>query len=139
MNIKQTNRSVSGTSFHGHEVTATVMELLNVLGDATYRNGDKTQWEWILEIPEKDLLFTVYDWKTSFAIDAFKDRIHWHIGGFSDSDTLTAKIILEQKLKAHREYVQAQLDAEMPSEFDSAGFSIDDRDEPCTCGECSLN
>jgi hypothetical protein len=138
MNIKQTNRSVSGTSFHGHEVTATVMELLNVLGDATERNGDKTQWEWILEIPEKDLLFTVYDWKTSFTIDPM-DKIHWHIGGFSGSDTLTAKIILEQKLKSFREYMQAQLDAEMPSEFDSAGFSMDDRDEPCSCGECCLN
>lgn len=139
MNIKQTNRSVSGTSFHGHEVNATVMELLNVLGDDAFRNGDKTQWEWNLEIPEKDLLFTVYDWKTSFTIDPYKDKIHWHIGGFTGSDTLTAKIILEQKLEAHREYVQAQLDAEMPSEFDSAGFSMDDRDEPCSCGECSLN
>ena len=139
MNIKQTNRSVSGTSFYGHEVTATIMELLNVLGNATNLIGDKTHVEWILEIPENDLVFTVYDWKTGFTIDAFKDKVDWHIGGFSYSDTLTAKIIWEQKLKVHREYVQAQIDAEMPSEFDSAGFSMADRDEPCTCGECGLN
>jgi hypothetical protein len=135
MNIKQTTRSVSGTSFHGHEVKATVTELVNVLGHVMFTNGDKTQFEWNLEIPEKDLLFTVYDWKNRFAIDPFKDKVNWHIGGFTGSDTLTAMIEIERRLKVYRE----QLDTEMPSEFDSAGFSMDDRDEPCSCGECCLN
>ena len=78
--INKTNKSASGTSFHGDVINATYNQLVACFGEPTYINGiqDKSQYDWVLGY-KNDFVFTIYDWKEykHFRPD---DMISWHIG-----------------------------------------------------------
>ena len=95
---KKTNKSLNGTSFHGNTITATVADLMNVLGapDCTGDSNDKVQNEWELEL-EDGTVFSVYDWK-EYRRYTDTEEIEWHIGGMSENATYRAQCYLEQAL-----------------------------------------
>lgn len=89
--MKRTTKSASGTSFHGHTITATRQEMIDALGEPDYTNGveEKSQYEWHRETDNGDI-FTIYDWKTHLAYDA-NVELDWHIGGHNWTATSDAK------------------------------------------------
>jgi len=100
--IKSTNKSASGTSFHGDTILTTYDDLVLCFGKPTYINGidDKSQYDWVLE-HETGFVFTIYDWKEYTHIRGY-DMISWHIGALSDADSdvaSTAVQIALDKLK----------------------------------------
>jgi len=96
--IKKTNKSLDGTSFHGNTITATLADLMNVLGapDCTGDSNDKVQNEWELEL-EDGTVFSVYDWK-EYRRYTDTTEIEWHIGGMSENATYRAQCYLEEAL-----------------------------------------
>lgn len=96
--IKKTNKSLNGTSFHGNTITATVADLMNVLGapDCTGDTNDKVQNEWELELQD-GTVFSVYDWK-EYRSYTDTEEIEWHIGGMSENATYRAQCYLEEAL-----------------------------------------
>lgn len=96
--IKKTNKSLDGTSFHGNTITATVADLINVLGapDCTGDSNDKVQNEWELELQD-GTVFSVYDWK-EYRRYTDTEKIEWHIGGMSENATYRAQCYLEEAL-----------------------------------------
>ena len=78
--INKTNKSASGTSFHGDVINATYNQLVACFGEPTYINGiqDKSQYDWVLGY-KNGFVFTVYDWKEYKHIRP-DDMISWHIG-----------------------------------------------------------
>jgi hypothetical protein len=83
LEISRSTKSVSGTSFHGHTITATLDQLKSKLGKPSYSTKDsheKVQNEWDLEIDGH--VFTVYDWKEYYIIRG-NDTVEWHIGAHS--------------------------------------------------------
>lgn len=96
--IKKTNKSLDGTSFHGNTITATVADLMNVLGapDCTGDLNDKVQNEWELELQD-GTVFSVYDWK-EYRSYTDTEEIEWHIGGMSENATYRAQCYLEEAL-----------------------------------------
>jgi len=90
--MKTTNKGADGTSFHGHTIDATVLELLTALGEPTYSDNsgtDKVNYEWIMETNKGDV-FTVYDWKEYMPLRDH-EVITWHIGGRREYHTLDAQ------------------------------------------------
>lgn len=89
--MKQTNRSLNGTSFHMSTVNATVNQLEEVLGSVMHYGikDDKVQHEWEMELENGDV-FTVYDWK-EYRQYSNDDVIEWHIGGHNRTITERAK------------------------------------------------
>ena len=81
--IENTSRA-NGTSFHDTVFTASVNDLIAILGEPTVEENtgeDKVNFEWICET-EAGEVFTVYDWKEYRRIR--KDEpIEWHVGGMS--------------------------------------------------------
>jgi hypothetical protein len=94
--MKKTKRSLSGTSFYGHVVEATVLELKQLLGKESFRNGDKTQYEWHMELG--DDVFSVYDYKLYTPIDPATTMVEWHIGGRSGAVTAIAAAMIQAKV-----------------------------------------
>jgi len=94
--MKKTERSLSGTSFYGHVVEATVLELKQALGKESFRNGDKTQYEWHMELG--DDVFSVYDYKLYTPIDPATTMVEWHIGGFSGAVTAKVAAMIQDKV-----------------------------------------
>ena len=78
--INKTNKSASGTSFHGDVINATYNQLVTCFGKPTYINGvqDKSQYDWVLGY-KNAFVFTIYDWKEYKHIQP-DDMISWHIG-----------------------------------------------------------
>ena len=78
--INRTNKSASGTSFHGDVINATYNQLVACFGEPTYINGveDKSQYDWVLGY-KNGFVFTIYDWKEYKHIRP-DDIINWHIG-----------------------------------------------------------
>ena len=78
--INKTNKSASGTSFHGDVINATYNQLVACFGEPTYINGiqDKSQYDWVLGY-KNAFVFTIYDWKEYKHIRP-DDMISWHIG-----------------------------------------------------------
>lgn len=96
--IKKSYKDISGTSFHGSTISATLADLISILGP-THGTGDtqdKVQNEWDLEL-EDGTIFTVYDWK-EYRRYTDTETIEWHIGGRSTSDTYRAQQALEEAL-----------------------------------------
>ena len=79
---------MSGTSYHGDTVRATLLDMYAILGQPTDRNGDKTTYEWHMET-ESGHVFTVYDWK-EYRQFGPNERIEWHIGGHTGAVTAEA-------------------------------------------------
>lgn len=96
--IKKTNKSLDGTSFYGNTITASLADLISVLGE-THCEGttnDKVQNEWNLEL-EDGTVFSVYDWK-EYRRYTDTEEIEWHIGGMSENATYRAQCYLEEAL-----------------------------------------
>ena len=79
---------VSGTSFFGTTITATIDQLEEVIGEPTYEENtgeDKVNFEWDMQL-EDGTVFTIYDWKEYRPI--YRDeKIVWHIGGRNKDNT----------------------------------------------------
>ena len=157
MKIVKTNKSVSGTSFHGDIITASFNELVKAFGTAQCHGGDKSMHDWQLEC--QGIVFTIYDWKEIIDPASAPDReFDWHIGAFDAVDSANVRAAvntyiafadrnsdyedrLEHLLGHFSDPDEAAHYADMdpanwpegvpamPSEpeFDSAGFSISDR------------
>ena len=96
--IKKSYKNMDGTSFHGATISASLAELVDILG-ATHGIGepsDKVQNSWDLEL-EDGTIFTVYDWK-EYRRYTDKETIEWHIGGRSQKDTFVAQDVLVEAL-----------------------------------------
>lgn len=95
------SQSSSGTSYHGVTLTASVNDLIRVLGKPDYEDNtgeDKVNFEWTRETITGNV-FTVYDWKEGRPIS--KDEpIEWHIGGFNSLDEMQGKEEIKAALKA---------------------------------------
>jgi hypothetical protein len=90
--LVKTSKSVSGTSFHYSTITATINELISIIGEPVYDSNtgeDKVNIEWELE-DESGNVVTVYDWK-EYRIIGMDEKIEWHIGGMSKEITDNAK------------------------------------------------
>ena len=87
--MKKTNKSASGTSFHDTVITTTVNELIRVLGDPSYEMGDKSNFEWVCETIDGDIV-TIYDWKEYRSIGE-DEEIEFHLGGRNLITTLDGK------------------------------------------------
>jgi len=96
--IKQTNKSMDGTSFHGATITASLADLIEVLGQphGIGEQNDKVQNEWEFEL-EDGAVFTLYDWK-EYRRYSNTETIEWHIGGRSQKDTFVAQDALVELL-----------------------------------------
>jgi hypothetical protein len=90
---KLTNKSASGTSFHGTVINTTVSTLEKILGGITYEynSGDKVNFEWVCETKDGEI-FTIYDWKEYRPI-GYDEVIEFHIGG--NNETITEKALNE--------------------------------------------
>ena len=91
--MKKTDKTANGTSFHDVTITATLQQLITILGEPTSDNntGDnKVNIEWVCENND-GILVTIYDWKENRPINN-NENIKWHIGGNGIKDTLTAKL-----------------------------------------------
>ena len=97
--LVNTSRSANGTSFHNSTVTATVNELISIIGEPTYNDNtgeDKVNIEWELEDGDGNVV-TIYDWKEYRKI-GMDEKIEWHIGGMSKMITYYAKKEIELAL-----------------------------------------
>ena len=80
--MQKTTKSTGGTSFHDSTITASVNELIAVMGEPVYQGNDgedKVNFEWEMETEDGEV-FTVYDWKEYRPISR-SEQIEWHIGG----------------------------------------------------------
>lgn len=106
--ISNTSKA-NGTSFHGIEFTATVDQIVSILGEPSIEENtgeDKVNFEWICET-ESGKVFTIYDWKEYRRIDR-DEPIDWHIGAHGsfgsesgESTSRTAKEEILSLLKSH--------------------------------------
>lgn len=78
------NADLNFSSFHGVTIKTTPLELIRVFGQPHDEDIDgKVQMEWAFEaLDNKNLTFSVYDWKTSFKIKP-TDLVEFHIGSRS--------------------------------------------------------
>lgn len=86
--MKQTSKSLNGTSFYNDVFNASVSDLRKILGtpeSETNDGEDKVNFEWAMETEEGEV-FTVYDWKEYRVLDE-DEIIEWHIGGHSSFAT----------------------------------------------------
>ena len=91
-NMKKTNQSANGTSFHDVTITTTINALVELLGEPTYTGDwseDKVTVEWVCET-ERGNVVTIYDWKEYRRLGE-DDIVQFHIGGHSEEDTLKVK------------------------------------------------
>ena len=94
--LVSTSKNANGTSFHNSTVTATVNDLIFIIGKPTYNDNtgqDKVNIEWVLE-DENGNVITIYDWKEYRKI-GMDEEIVWHIGGMSKEITDNAKEEIE--------------------------------------------
>jgi hypothetical protein len=94
--LVSTSKNANGTSFHNSTVTATVNDLIFIIGEPTYDDNtgqDKVNIEWVLE-DENGNVVTIYDWKEYRKI-GMDEKIVWHIGGMSKEITNNAKEEIE--------------------------------------------
>ena len=99
--MKQTKKSVAGTSFHDTVIWTTVKGLKQILGEPTFNQNtgeDKVNYEWNMETSEGDV-FTIYDWKEYQVIS--EDWAYcFHVGGKTKVITEKAKeAIIDQMEK----------------------------------------
>ncbi len=108
--MKKTNKRVSGTSFHDSIVTASVDQLIQVLGEPNEDSNtgqDKVNFEWEMEL-ESGEVFTVYDWK-EYRMLRTDEMIEWHIGGFNGTVTDLAAEQINQALSSLRDNSTVEL------------------------------
>ena len=96
----KTARDVSGTSFHGATVRATVNQLRAILGEPTNvdnSGNEKVNFEWECQFYD-GAVFTVYDWKEYRELE-MDEMIEWHIGAFNSFTSFEAQEQLVALLK----------------------------------------
>ena len=100
--ISDINRA-NGTSFHGIEFTATVNQIVSILGEPSIEENtgsDKVNFKWDCET-ESGKVFTIYDWKEYRKINR-DEPIDWHIGAHgsfgSENGESTSKLAKEEIL-----------------------------------------
>ena len=79
---------IAGTSFFGTTFPASVNQLIEAIGQPTFKANtgeDKTNFEWNMEL-EDGTIFAIYDWKEYRAI-GLDEVIDWHIGGKNGAHT----------------------------------------------------
>lgn len=74
--LNQWHDCLNMSSLMGY-VETTYDELIEMLGEPTFRGGDKTTVEWAIQF-EDGLVATIYDWKTGATPQG---RYDWHVGG----------------------------------------------------------
>ena len=134
--IEKTNLSASGTSFHGNTVNATYNELVKCFGEPTDTYMDKSTAQWTFKHSD-GFVFTLYDWKE--IPFSSKDYIAWHIGAMDADQSHKAFLAVCDVLETADDGCcnecgcgcdepPVEVEDEGP-EFDSAGFSKEDRTE----------
>lgn len=116
--MKKTNKSISGTSFHDSIVTATVDQLIHVLGqpdDDSNTGEDKVNFEWYMEL-ESGEVFTVYDYK-EYRMLRTDEQVEWHIGGFDQATTDEAARQICEAILSSRENSPIELSQEQINEL----------------------
>lgn len=79
--MKKILKSMPMTSFHGSTITATLDDLIKILGEPSsicLNQDEKVQYEWLMET-KNGISFTIYDWKEYHEIIP-DSEICWHIG-----------------------------------------------------------
>ena len=79
--MKQTTKSLNGTSFHGDIISTTADKLIATFGPPQYEcndGSDKTNMEWNMEDEFGDV-FALYDWKYYRPL-RMDEVVPWHIG-----------------------------------------------------------
>ena len=87
--MKKTEKSSIGTSFHDTVITTTVNELVRVLGEPSYEMSYKSNFEWVCETKDGDIV-TIYDWKEYRSLSE-NEEIEFHLGGYKQIHTLDGK------------------------------------------------
>ena len=96
---------VTGTSFHGSIVTASVQELTDILGAPLYGSNtgeDKTNFEWYLETTEGAPI-TLYDYKYYRSLAPNED-VEWRIGSHRADAAQNAALELSLMLQHYRSH-----------------------------------
>ena len=93
MKLTKTNKSLSGTSYHGHVIKTTYNNLVKAFGPSHQSDGGyKTNHEWLLNSYE-GTPFSIYDWKEIVSPEQYPDlEFEWHIGAFTSEDSLNAQV-----------------------------------------------
>lgn len=104
MTLKQpTSVNYTSTSYHNVDITTTpskLIELCEELDIEYYEDNtgeDKTNFDFDFYVPEKDLYFTVYDWKEYQPLN-LDSSYKFHIGAKDTMSSLEAKEILTEFL-----------------------------------------
>ena len=90
--IQKTNKSASGTSYHGIDIQTTLRRLIDTFGEPQSMcndGSDKTNIDYVLENSD-GMVFTIYDWKMYRSID-MDEVLRFHIGAQNDRDAFKAK------------------------------------------------
>lgn len=114
---KRNENWVAG-SFHNVTITATVNEIISVLGEPSYAGNtgdDNTNFDWN-GITNDGIEFTVYDWKEGRPID-LNESIRFHIGGTGGmlDDVEAEEELLKdiQRIKAEALVIENKLKSEL--------------------------
>ena len=104
MTLKQpTSANQVGTSYHRVDITTTPSNLIELCEklDIEYhednRGTDKVNFDFDFYVPEKDLYFTVYDWKEYQPLN-LDSSYEFHIGAKDQSSSFEAQEILTEFL-----------------------------------------
>lgn len=99
--------SVSGTSWHGHEIVTTAARLTELFGEATFDapSCDGSQMEWALE--HDSMAITIYD-RRSASFDAY-EPVCWHIGAHNRWNASVAYLHLINLLNGQTTEVRSAL------------------------------
>jgi len=98
---KHTEKSGSGTSFHGVEFSATPKQLVDLFPNSYHCNNDgsdKVNFDFTLET-ESGEVFTIYDWKEYRPLQ-MNETIEWHISGLNEQTCLQGKTEVLELLNA---------------------------------------
>ena len=90
--IQKTNKSASGTSYHGIDIQTTLRRLIDTFGEpqSICNDGsDKTNIDYVLENSD-GMVFTIYDWKMYRPI-GMDEVLYFHIGAYDAGDAFKAK------------------------------------------------
>jgi len=105
MTLKQPTSAVyTGTSYYNVNITTTPSDLVELCEelDIEYQSNntgeDKVNFDFDFYVPEKDLYFTVYDWKEYQPLNKY-NSYEFHIGAKDQYSSFEAKEILTEFLK----------------------------------------
>ena len=104
MTLKQpTSATQVGTSYHNVDITTTpsalieLCEELDILYQENNTGEDKVNFDFDFYVPEKDLYFTVYDWKEYQRLN-LDSSYEFHIGAKDQASSFEAQEILTEFL-----------------------------------------